>query len=136
MKKGGHKLRLYDNRIVQVVIAILYPIAAFVILSNGRLIGSWTIPAVLAILFCFLWKNLRYLAISNILLWLVSVPMWWFFVERMREGQGAAIFISSLPFIVLEHVFIVFIPQILIVLFKNLILKKLETPHHEVRGGP
>ncbi|WP_431085785.1 hypothetical protein [Paenibacillus sp. 8b26] len=117
-------MRFYENKIVQVVIAILYPIAAFVILSNGRLIGSWTIPAILAILFCFLWKDLCYLAISNVLMWLVSVPMWWLFVERMREDQGPAIFISSLPFIVLSHVFIVLIPQILIVLCKNVILKK------------
>ncbi|WP_342416047.1 hypothetical protein NST83_24855 [Paenibacillus sp. FSL R10-2782] len=126
-------MRFYENKIVQIIIAILYPIAAFVIFSNGRLIGSWTIPAILAILFCFLWKDLRYLAISNVLMWFVSVPMWWLFVERMREDQGPAIFISSLPFIVLSHVFIVLIPQILIVLCKNVFLKKAYPPHHGVR---
>ncbi|MEC0181331.1 hypothetical protein P4H61_07435 [Paenibacillus peoriae] len=117
-------MSFYNNRVVQILSVILYPITAFVILSNGRAIGSWAIPAVIAILFCFLWKNLSHLMISNVLLWVVAIPMWWLLIERSSEDQGAEIFISSLPFIILSYIFIVLLPEVLIVSLRNLILGK------------
>ncbi|MEK3790050.1 MULTISPECIES: hypothetical protein [Paenibacillus] len=115
-------MRLYSNRAVQIFITLLYPIIAFVILSNGRMIGSWIIPAIIAFLFCLLWRNIGYLMISNVLLWIITIPLWWLLVERSRESQGADIFIASLPFIVLAYVFFVLLPEIIIVSLRNSIL--------------
>ncbi|PNQ82135.1 hypothetical protein C1T21_02685 [Paenibacillus sp. F4] len=114
-------MRFYNNRGVQMVVALLYPVIAFVILSNSLMIGSWTVPAIIAILFCLLWKNTLYVIISNALMWIVSVPMWWLLVERVKTGQGAEIFISSLPFIILLYIFAVLLPEISIVLFRHYI---------------
>ncbi|MHB0883267.1 hypothetical protein ACYCSE_08825 [Paenibacillus sp. SEL1] len=104
-------MKFYDNRGVQMVVALLYPVITFVILSNGHKIGSWTVPAIIAILFCLLWKNTFYVIISNVLVWIISVPMWWLLVERVKTDQGAEIFISSLPFIILLYIFAVLIKQ-------------------------
>ncbi|ODB53733.1 hypothetical protein A7311_05175 [Paenibacillus polymyxa] len=117
-------MRVYDNGGVQMVVALLYPVIAFVILSNSHRIGSWTIPAIIAILFCLLWKNTLYVIISNALMWIVSVPMWWLLVERVKTDQGAEIFISSLPFIILLYIFAVLLPEISIVLFRHYIFNK------------
>lgn len=103
------------------VVALLYPVITFVILSNGHMIGSWTVPAIIAILFCLLWKNTFYVIISNVLVWIISVPMWWLLVERVKTDQGAEIFISSLPFIILLYIFAVLLPEISIVLFRHYI---------------
>lgn len=40
-------MRFYNNRGVQMVVALLYPVIAFVILSNSLMIGSWTVPAIM-----------------------------------------------------------------------------------------
>ncbi|ADM71257.1 hypothetical protein X809_08885 [Paenibacillus polymyxa CR1] len=114
-------MNFYNNRVVQILSVILYPISAFIILSNGDKIVSWGIPAVIAILFCFLWKNVRHLMISNALLWILSVPIWLFLIEG---GQGAEVFIASLPFIIPLYIFIVFLPEIIIVLIRNFLLNK------------
>jgi hypothetical protein len=65
-EKRRWKMGFYDNRGVQMVVAIL---------------------------FCLLWKNTLYVIISNVLMWIVSVPMWWLLVERVKTGQGAETFI-------------------------------------------
>lgn len=114
-------MSFYNNRLVQILSVILYPITAFVILSNGNKIVSWVIPAVIVVLFCFLWKNLRHLMISNALLWILSVPIW-FWIEG---GQGAEVFIANLPFIIPLYMFIVFLPEVIIVLIRNFLLNKL-----------
>lgn len=57
-------------------------------------------------------------------MWVISVPMWLLLVERTKEGHGYAIFTASLPFIILEFIFIVLIPEILIVTLKNFIVNK------------
>ncbi|MGG1654273.1 hypothetical protein [Paenibacillus sp. NRS-1780] len=113
-------MSFYNNRLVQILIVILYPIAAFVVLSNGAKIVSWGIPAVIAVLFCFLWKNIRYLIISNALLWILSVPIW-FWIEG---GQGVEVFIANLPLIIPLFMFIVFLPEVIIVLIRNFLLNK------------
>ncbi|APQ58805.1 hypothetical protein VK72_08590 [Paenibacillus polymyxa] len=114
-------MSFYNNRLVQILIVILYPITAFVILSNGAKIVSWGIPAVIAVLFCFLWQNLRHLMISNVLLWILSVPIWLFWIEGR---QVAEVFIASLPFIIPLYIFIVFLPEVIIVLIRNFLLNK------------
>ncbi|ALA44631.1 hypothetical protein ABE82_25465 [Paenibacillus peoriae] len=96
-EKRRWKMGFYDNRGVQMVVAIL---------------------------FCLLWKNTLYVIISNVLMWIVSVPMWWLLVERVKTGQGAETFISSLPFIILLYIFTVLLPEILIVLFRHYIFNK------------
>ncbi|WP_025716694.1 hypothetical protein [Paenibacillus sp. 1-18] len=115
-------MSFYNNRMVQILSVILYPITAFVILSNGAKIVSWVIPAVIAVLFCFLWKNLRNLMISNALLWILSVPIWLFWIE---EERGAVVFIANLPIIITLYMFIVFLPEVIIVLIRNFLLNKL-----------
>ncbi|MGW8960069.1 hypothetical protein [Paenibacillus sp. NPDC055715] len=112
-------MSFYNNRLVQILSVILYPITAFVILSNG---ASWVIPAVIAVLFCFLWKNLRNLMISNALLWIVSVPIWLFWIV---EERVAVVFIANLPIIITLYMFIVFLPEVIIVLIRNFLLNKL-----------
>lgn len=112
---------------IQVIITMLYPIAVFTILSIGE--GSWLIPILIMLSFGLLWKNLRYLFISTLLMWIVAIPLWYFFIES-REGQGAAIFSASLPFIILLFIACVLIPQILIFTIKNCIIHKLSKRNH------
>ncbi|ADO59623.2 hypothetical protein PPSC2_27030 (plasmid) [Paenibacillus polymyxa SC2] len=121
-------MNFYNNRLVQILSVILYPISAFIILSYGDKIVSWGIPAVIAILFCFLWKNVKHLMISNALLWILSVPIWLFLIEG---GPGAEVFIASLPFIIPLYIFIVFLPEIIIVLIRNSLLNKFRHRNNE-----
>ncbi|MET3211623.1 UNVERIFIED_CONTAM: hypothetical protein ABIC26_004590 [Paenibacillus sp. PvR008] len=115
-------MSFYNNRMVQILSVILYPITAFVILSSGAKIVSWVIPAVIAVLFCFLWKNLRHLMISNALLWIVSVPIWLFWIE---EERVAVVFIANSPIIITLYMSFVFLPEVIIVLIRNSLLNKL-----------
>lgn len=115
----GTNLKIYKSKKIQISISLLYPIVVFLILNLGPLLQSWLLPAIVSIGFCLLWGNLRYLFFSTLLMWITSVPIWWLFIERSREGDGAEIFISSLPFIIVAFVFVVLLPEILLVLVRN-----------------
>lgn len=114
---------LYSKKI-QILITIIYPIIVFYVLSINRTLESWVIPAFVTLLFCLLWSNIRYLIYSTLLMWSISVPMWLLLIERLREDQGYAIFTSSLPFIIPLFILFVLIPEVLIIILKNFILKK------------
>ncbi|OBZ15985.1 hypothetical protein [Bacillus sp. FJAT-26390] len=116
-------MKMYANKRIQTAFTLLYPVIIFWLLSIGHALNSWLIPAIVTLLFCFLWGNLRYLFFSNMLMWFIAVPVWWI-IESGKEGQGAAIFAASLPFIVLVFVVIVLLPEILIVVIRNEIVKK------------
>ncbi|WP_233500760.1 hypothetical protein [Paenibacillus antibioticophila] len=115
----GTNLKIYKSKKIQISISLLYPIVVFLILNLAPLLHSWLLPAIVSIGFCLLWGNLRYLFFSTLLMWITSVPIWWLFIERSREGDGAEIFISSLPFIIVAFVFVVLLPEILLVLVRN-----------------
>jgi maltodextrin utilization protein YvdJ len=116
-------MKMYANKRIQTAFTLLYPVIIFWLLSIGHTLNSWLIPAIVTLLFCLLWGNLRYLFVSNMLMWIISVPVWWI-IESGKEGQGAVIFAASLPFIVLAFVGIVLLPEVLIVTIRNDILKK------------
>lgn len=110
---------LYNNQKIQLVISIFYPIIIFGILSTRQ--NSWLIPITVTILFSLLWGNLRYLFLSTMLMWLLSVPMWWF-IERTKEGYGAVNFIANLPLIIAEFIVFVLIPEMIVVTIRNTLI--------------
>lgn len=123
-------MKIQTNKIIQVTITVLYPIVAFCLLSVSDKLDSWLIPILVMFIFSLLWRNLRYLLISTLSMWVVSIPLWWFLIERSEGDQGAAIFSSSLPFIILAFIACVLIPQILIVTIKNFMINKFSERRH------
>lgn len=117
-------MSLYSNRKLQLPILILYPLLIFVLLSFRKEIDTWILPMAISLLFCFLWKNVRYLLISTLIMWVVSVPLWYFLIEVNRESQSAVIFSSSLPLIFILFVIIVLVPEIIIISIRNFLIRK------------
>ncbi|CAM4516097.1 MULTISPECIES: hypothetical protein [Paenibacillus] len=115
-------MNLYDKKF-QFAVTCIYPIAVFCLLSFGELLHSWTLPIVVTILFCLLWSKLSYLFAGTIVAWAVAVPIWWIIMKNTSESQSAAIFISSLPFIIISFIFAVLIPEMLFIIMKNRIVK-------------
>ncbi len=117
-------MSLYSNRKLQLPILILYPLLIFVLLNFRKEIDTWILPMAISLLFCFLWKNVRYLLISTLIMWVVSVPLWYFLIEVNRESQSAVIFSSSLPLIFILFVIIVLVPEIIIISIRNFLIRK------------
>nr|WP_145161898.1 hypothetical protein [Paenibacillus terrae] len=107
----------------QIVLTLIYPMAFFCFLSLDQQLDSWTIPIAALILFSLLWENLTYLLISNLLTWVVAIPLW-LVIMKPQEEQTFAIFTASLPFIILLYIGCVLIPEMLIVSAKNVIIKE------------
>ncbi|WP_145027279.1 hypothetical protein [Paenibacillus sp. Y412MC10] len=107
----------------QIVLTLIYPMAFFCFLSLDQPLESWTIPIAVLILFSLLWENLTYLLISNLLTWVIAIPLWLVIVAP-KEEQTLAIFTASLPFIILLYIGCVLIPEMLIVSAKNFIIKE------------
>ncbi|MBJ9992051.1 hypothetical protein [Paenibacillus sp. S28] len=110
-------------KVSQIVITLIYPMAFFCFLSLYQPLDSWTIPIAVLILFSLLWENLTYLLISNLLTWVVAIPLW-LVIMKPQEEQTFAIFTASLPFIILLYIGCVLIPEMLIVSAKNVIIKE------------
>lgn len=108
----------------QIVLTLIYPMAFFCFLSLDQQLDSWTIPIAALILFSLLWENLTYLLISNLLTWVVAIPLWLVIIMKPQEEQTFAIFTASLPFIILLYIGCVLIPELLIVSAKNFIIKE------------
>ncbi len=106
----------YDDRDkhLEWVIIMLYPIVAFIMLSSREVSASGWILLIVHLLFCLLWRNLRSLMISSIVMWIVGIPIW-LYVEAGRSAQLVANFTGSLPLIILMYMFIVFLPSLLLV---------------------
>ncbi|MET3846518.1 hypothetical protein [Paenibacillus sp. OAE614] len=94
-------------------------------MSNGEKLGGWLIPIIVMIAFALFWEGWIYLIMSTLLMWVVSVPLWWFLIERHENYQRAANFSGSLPLIILAYAGCVLIPQIIILAIKNFIINKL-----------
>ncbi|OZB92760.1 hypothetical protein [Paenibacillus sp. XY044] len=116
----GRRLKVKAS---QIVLTLIYPMAFFCFLNLDQQLDSWTIPIAALILFGLLWENLIYLLISNLLTWVVAIPLWLVIMEPQEE-QTFAIFTASLPFIMLLFAGFVLIPEMLIVTAKNYITKK------------
>lgn len=117
-------MSLYSNKGLQLTISFLYPLLIFVLLSFRKEIDTWILPMVISLLFCFLWKNIRYLMISTLIMWVVSVPLWYFLIELNRESQSAVVFSSSLPLIFIQFVIIVLVPEIIIISIRNSLIRR------------
>lgn len=117
-------MSLYSNKRLQLAISFLYPLLIFVLLSFRKEIDTWILPMAISLLFCFLWKNVRYLMISTLIMWVVSVPLWYFLVEVNRESQSAVIFSSSSPLIFILFVIIVLVPEMIIISIRNFLIRR------------
>lgn len=117
-------MSLYSNKKLQLTISFLYPLLIFVLLSFRKEIDTWILPMAISLLFCFLWKNIRYLMISTLIMWVISVPLWYFLIEVNRESQSAVIFSSSSPLIFILFVFIVLVPEIIIISIRNFLIRR------------
>ncbi len=109
-------MKRYDDRdkYLEWIIIMLYPIVAFIMLSNREVSASGWALLIVHLLFCLLWRNLRSVMVSSVVIWIVAVPIW-LYVEAGRSAQAAANFTGSLPWIILMYVFIVFAPSLLLV---------------------
>lgn len=94
------------------------------LLNLEKPLATWTIPIVIMIVFSLLWSKVSYVLISSLLLWVVTIPMWLFFIEKTKEGQGYTIFVSSIPFVVLAYIAFVLLPEVIIVVINNYIIRK------------
>lgn len=102
------------NRHWEWITITLYPVAALIVLTNREVSASGWILLAVHLLFCLLWRNLRSLMISSIVMWIVAIPIW-LYVEAGRSAQAAANFTGSLRWIILMYVFIVLLPSLLLV---------------------
>lgn len=118
-------MEIQTKKIIQIIFTVLYSIWVFYILSNGEKLGGWLIPIFVMIAFGLLWEGWIYLIMSTLLMWVVSVPLWWFLIESHENYQRAVNFSGSLPFIILAYAGCVLIPQIIILAIKNFIINKL-----------
>lgn len=117
-------MRLYSNKGLQLTISLLYPLLIFIILSFREELETWIVAMGVSLVFCFLWKNVRYLMISTLIMWVVTVPLWYFVIELNKENQSAVIFSSSLPLVVIQFVIIVLVPEIVIISVRNYLIRK------------
>jgi hypothetical protein len=65
-------------------------------------------------MFCFLWSGVKEMFISTGLTWLVAIPCWWYFIELPKPSFGAENFAAHLVLIVPLFIFVVLLPQTLI----------------------
>jgi len=121
LHKGVEQLKIYKHLFLQLLVIILYPTIALIILTNGSKIGSWIVPGVICIIFCFFWRNIKSVLISNLLLCVLTVPIWLTFFERQ---QVAEVFVASLPFIIPLYLIFVLMPEMFIVILRNKFLTK------------
>ncbi|MCL9660046.1 hypothetical protein L2089_05070 [Paenibacillus hunanensis] len=109
-------MKRYDDRDkhLEWVIIMLYPIVAFIMLSSREVSASGWILLIVHLLFGLLWRNLRSVMVSSVVMWIVAIPIW-LYVEAGRSAQVVANFTGSLPLIILMYMFIVFLPSLLLV---------------------
>ncbi|SDL16545.1 hypothetical protein SAMN05428961_104129 [Paenibacillus sp. OK060] len=106
-------MRLYTNNIWKWSTTLLYPLLIF-------LVWSWMVPLqmwyllTISIVFCFLWSGVKELFISTGLTCLVAIPCWWYFIELPKPSFGAENFAAHLVMIVPLFIFVVLLPQTLI----------------------
>ncbi|SHN80888.1 hypothetical protein SAMN04487896_4633 [Paenibacillus sp. ov031] len=106
-------MRLYTNNIWKWSTTLLYPLLIF-------LVWSWMVPLqmwyllTISIVFCFLWSDVKDLFISTGLTWFVAIPCWWYFIELPKPSFGAENFAAHLVMIVPLFIFVVLLPQTLI----------------------
>lgn len=119
---GGDLLGIYKHRKIQLTLMLLYPLIVLCLMIISPYLNSWIIPASIALLYCCLWGDLRYLFMSNLLMWLISVAVWFFLILQTNEGKEH--FIAHLAIICVEFVFVALLPQMLFVSVRNSIIEK------------
>ncbi|REK74397.1 hypothetical protein [Paenibacillus paeoniae] len=114
-------MNLHTNKWIQYGVIALYPAVAFGLLFFGEyLLRSWMIPVLAVLLFCFLWRGMRQVLWSNLLLWVAALPIWLFSLE----AGGGEQMMANLAFIIMMFLPVLLIPQLLIVDIRNRIYDK------------
>lgn len=113
---------IYKHNKIQLTLMLLYPLIVLYLMIICPSLNSWIVPACIALLYCSLWGDLRYLFMSNLLMWLISVPVWFFFIGQTNDGREH--FIAHLGIIFVEFVFVALLPQMLFVSVRNSIIEK------------
>lgn len=109
-------MKLYTDKRIQYGVTALYPIAAFGLLYFGEyLLSSWVAPVCEFLLFCCLWRGLRQVLWSNLLLWMAALPVWLFSLEAGGREQ----ILANLVLIIMMFLPALLIPQLLIVDIRN-----------------
>lgn len=85
-------------------------------------ISPWMI-IVVSLVFCALWKNVRVLLTSTVLMGITAVPIWWIYFERFT-AQGQESIAGWYPLIIADVLIFIIIPEIIIVLLRNVALKR------------
>ncbi len=107
-------MKRYGIKWFELLIIILYPVAAYIVFTNRVVIASWWIPAIVMLLFCLIWPTIRSVLISSILLWIIAAPVWLY----TETAQSAAHIRGNVPFILLMYIGIVLLPSLLLVSVK------------------
>lgn len=114
-------MNIYKTKWLKIIIDLLFPIVIFgVLFFEFSDMGFWILIAVLLI-FCGVWKDIKNLLFSNILTWLISIPLWWFLVARYKAWGSEMLAWSPVTFV--NYLIFVLAPIILIVLLRNNIIR-------------
>jgi len=114
-------VKLYKSRSVQILVGVLYAIVIFGLLSGWNVINPWT-DIVCLVVFCALWGNVRYLLLSTVIMLITAVPVWWFAVmPHMPQAQN---FIGWYPLIIINFLLFVLLPEIILVVGRNVVIRK------------
>ncbi|MGQ8870683.1 hypothetical protein [Paenibacillus sp. TSA_86.1] len=127
-------MTIYKNTIWRGASILLYPAIIFFFQSWGPILNSWIVPIVFAAIFCFLWSDVKDMLASTILTWVVAIPIWWYFVERPKPSFGAENFEGHLWLIILVYIAFVFIPQLMILTTRLLIMNYYSEVSRQRRG--
>ncbi|WP_181586770.1 hypothetical protein [Paenibacillus taichungensis] len=106
-------MKIYSNNIWRWSTTLLYPLLIFLVRS-GVVPFQTGYLITIAFVFCFLWSGVKDMFISTGLTWLVAIPCWWYFIELPKPSFGAENFAAHLVLIVPLYIFVVLLPQTLI----------------------
>lgn len=113
-------MNIYKTKWLQIIIMLLFPITIFGVLVINNDAAFW-IGIVVLLLFCALWKNIIYLLCSNLLMLLITIPLWWFLIASRYPTSQEALAWAPVTF-VYYLVFTLF-PIIMIVLIRNSVIR-------------
>jgi hypothetical protein len=114
-------MNIYKIKWLQIIIVLLFPIMIFAILlfqfNDNK--SFWVLIVVLLI-FCGLWKDIVSLLISNLLTWVITIPIWWILVARHKSWGQEMLAWSPVTFV--YYLILILTPIILVVLIRNVII--------------
>ena len=112
-------MKFYESKWLQTLFVLLYPVCVLGIKSLSTDTSLWLLIGVLLI-FCGLWKNIKYLLFSNVLL-VIAILVWWLFFARNTESGREMM--AWYPIIIFNYLLFILLPEIIVVQGKNILMQ-------------